>query len=215
VHNPFGSTPFVAPPQTAKVRSGGASGAEFGQMSNEVAADQQQLIGKKSLRARWQTRGTLLGAAGGAALGLLFGLILGLASGGGRGEGLLKAVSIIFGGAVLGAGVGGIIGPALLIILPRIKDLTTPGAVKLSTPGAIRGAMYGTARVAAYGALGAIVPGALRGIFTLLADGSKIGEAVMGGVFALLLMAVAWAAAGAILGFWFGAVLGALGGYDS
>jgi hypothetical protein len=75
--------------------------------------------------------------------------------------------------------------------------------------------MYGTARVAGFGALGGIVPGALRGIFTLLADGSKVSEAVTGAVFTLLLMALAWAVAGAILGAWFGAVLGALGGYDS
>lgn len=89
------------------------------------------------------------------------------------------------------------------------------GIRALSTPGAVHGAMYGTARVVIFGALGGVIPGVLRATFILLADSSRVGEALTEGFKAMFLIALGWAAAGAILGIFFGAVLGALGGYES
>src|SRR5262249_777123 len=39
VHNPFGPTPFVAPPKAVRQRSDGATGPEFGHMAGTVASD--------------------------------------------------------------------------------------------------------------------------------------------------------------------------------
>ncbi len=207
IHNPFGPAPFVAPPKAVRQRSDGATGPEFDHMAGTVARDAQQEGAKRSVRKMWERRGTLYGAACGAVMGLLFGVVFSAAgSGSARGEMLLALASIFTGGVILGAGVGGLIGPAVLLGRPGIK--------KLSTPGAIHGAMYGTFRVAGMGALGGLVPGLLRGAFNLMADG-QVANAIMATVLSCLLLALGWAAAGAMLGAFFGAVLGALGGYDS
>jgi len=209
-YNPFAGNAFQPPPPAAPPqRPAGPPPAEFGRMGSAVTSDAQKFTSKKMLRARWQMRGTLLGALGGAMMGAMFGLMFGVAAsstGGQAKEMMLGGLSIIFGGVVLGAGVGGLIGPILLIATQDFKGI--------SSQGAVYGALYGTARVAGFGALGGVVPGLLRGTFNLLQDGN-VGNAVLSTVLTALLMAMGWAAAGAILGVCFGAALGALGGYES
>ncbi len=208
-YNPFEGEAFQAPASVAPPRRVEALAPEFGVMAGAVASDVQRQSFNKSTRQRWQSRGTLLGGAAGAALGLLFGIMFGVVAsttGGQTKDTMVAALSIIFGGAVLGAGVGGLIGPMALLIQAGKRDISTQGAVV--------GALYGTGRVAGFGALGGIVPGLLRGAFNLLQDG-KVGEAVLATILTAILMMLAWAAIGAFVGAFFGGALGALGGYDS
>jgi hypothetical protein len=207
-YNPFADPGYTAPAPPTPRAPAGPPPAEFGHFSGAVAADAQQRTFSKGQRDVWRVRGTQLGALGGAILGLMFGVVFGVVakSAGGTSSMMLGTVTVIFGGAVLGAGAGGIIGPTLFMALQGFKGI--------SSQGAVRGAMFGTARVAGFGAVGGLLAGPIHGAFVLLGPKAEPSAAVMISVLTALLMGMGWAAAGALLGGFFGAALGSLGGYE-
>jgi hypothetical protein len=200
-----GYSPFAgmggAPP------SPGTVGPEFGDIAGTRAADILRRGKQKSKYAVWQSRGTLLGALAGGLLGILFGVTF-AAGGAGKEkpEFLVGALSVLLGGAVLGAGAGGIIGPLALLGLDK-------GPKKWTATGAVNGALYGTMRMAGFGAVGGVVPGLIRGAFILMIK-NDVGEAIQDLVQTSIFTALTWASVGAFIGAVFGAARGGLVGYE-